>query len=669
MGRNKNSYNSSLIAMMSYLDNVKHDKNKTFTNERLAQLTAADVARYFNFRVFNTPEPGPDDRPCYRSTTVAYWKKAISKFMPNRLPQWNPITMSGNPTKSQELADLLARIKKAEVRKQGVESQACRALTENEFRQALRILRQDPQYGPLVSYGVVAFSIFQSHMIGRVDCISQWKAESFEKHTIYPDIAARARLPWSKNVRQEGDAPWQLIIGSRDPQLCVLIALAIWLEFYLSNYKGLSPYVFALNADYRIPEGGDKINDFVQRKMRDVYRRDDFQPDDDRQKLGTHSVRKYANTRARRLGARPDEADYRGRWKNDRRVSTVCYTEELPWVDAKVASYLCIGGACSYRIKQQSEITDDWICEHVTPSIATSASYGRVLATLLGKALLWVTFSDHSEWVPPAIRIRIKEAYEGVLGTEVADNPVEKHMLVLTGEEEMVTITEVSATATPTHDVAETAGPGNNIGQLVQGQQTLGTGHLDTFANRQLLQAMMSQMNNLQASMASLTEEMREAREVNRLAMEGHFRIVNQNLRWIQRHPLRLMQRAANQHHGEQQLRNGGAVRPILRAELSPTPKTLYDLWEEWTKGIGGRKPACQFTPQERGKKEVKHKFCRRKIVWARISLLVNAGYSAQVACDKIYDAYGQSTTVTQIINRMKEDKAQGRVPESLQVN
>jgi hypothetical protein len=70
--------------------------------------------------------------------------------------------------------------------------------------------------------------------------------------------------------------------------------------------------------------------------------------------------------------------------------------------------------------------------------------------------------------------------------------------------------------------------------------------------------------------------------------------------------------------------------------------------------GIGGRKPARQFTTHERG--QVKFKYCRRKVVWDSIDRMVRAGFTAQVAVDKIYEAYGQ-ITVTQIINhRMRGD-------------
>jgi len=45
-------------------------------------------------------------------------------------------------------------------------------------------------------------------------------------------------------------------------------------------------------------------------------------------------------------------------------------------------------------------------------------------------------------------------------------------------------------------------------------------------------------------------------------------------------------------------------------ASLSPLPRTLHALWHEFEFGIGGRKPARDFTASERGGKN-KHSFYR----------------------------------------------------------
>lgn len=99
---------------------------------------------------------------------------------------------------------------------------------------------------------------------------------------------------------------------------------------------------------------------------------------------------------------------------------------------------------------------------------------------------------------------------------------------------------------------------------------------------------------------------------------------------------------------------------------LSPHPRNLSLLWQEYEHGIGGRKAARLFSREERGR--VKHKFCRRNVVWSCIAELVRAGLTSQVACDRIYQVYGQRASVTQIIGRMKRDKQNGSLPDFLQV-
>ena len=99
--------------------------------------------------------------------------------------------------------------------------------------------------------------------------------------------------------------------------------------------------------------------------------------------------------------------------------------------------------------------------------------------------------------------------------------------------------------------------------------------------------------------------------------------------------------------------------RPAL-AQLSPLPRNLHALWQEYTDGVGGRKAARLFTAQERGQN--KYKYHRRKVVWEVISRLVRGGRTAQTSIDMVYNVYGYGS-VTSIINRMRRDRANGGHP------
>ncbi len=85
-------------------------------------------------KAFGVPDPPSDANPTFaRSNLLAYWKKAISFFMPDRLVVWVSGRYEGNPTWSIEVNSLVKRIKKKDVRKQGVLSKAKRPLTEDKF--------------------------------------------------------------------------------------------------------------------------------------------------------------------------------------------------------------------------------------------------------------------------------------------------------------------------------------------------------------------------------------------------------------------------------------------------------------------------------------------------------------------------------------------------------
>jgi hypothetical protein len=104
----------------------------------------------------------------------------------------------------------------------------------------------------------------------------------------------------------------------------------------------------------------------------------------------------------------------------------------------------------------------------------------------------------------------------------------------------------------------------------------------------------------------------------------------------------------------------GGTARRNPASTLSNLPADLYVLWQEYQHGIGHRKAAKDFTRHERGARDVKHLYTRRKVVWDQISELVRAGDTALVAIDRIYAVYGRRTSVTDITKQLKADRKNG---------
>ena len=95
-----------------------------------------------------------------------------------------------------------------------------------------------------------------------------------------------------------------------------------------------------------------------------------------------------------------------------------------------------------------------------------------------------------------------------------------------------------------------------------------------------------------------------------------------------------------------------------MPAKLYKSPKSLHDLWHEFQFGLNGSKPAREFTLKERGKN--KSLYCRRKVFWDTVSLLVRAGFTSKIAINKVYQVYGRSTSVTIILVMMVRDRKTG---------
>ena len=80
-------------------------------------------------------------------------------------------------------------------------------------------------------------------------------------------------------------------------------------------------------------------------------------------------------------------------------------------------------------------------------------------------------------------------------------------------------------------------------------------------------------------------------------------------------------------------------------AELCPDLHTLHDLWDEHKFGVGGHKPASQFTGQEHGGHGVnkkKQRCCCRKGTWKLMERLICEGDTVDSAVAKIKVACGQ---------------------------
>ena len=107
------AYSTCLIEIMSFVDGVQYPKTSTFSRDQLAAITAEQVAAFLNKKAFGTPVPGPDDRPhVMRASSLAFFKKAVSQFMPLRSMPWDDINLRRNPTCFTAVNVVISKVKK-----------------------------------------------------------------------------------------------------------------------------------------------------------------------------------------------------------------------------------------------------------------------------------------------------------------------------------------------------------------------------------------------------------------------------------------------------------------------------------------------------------------------------------------------------------------------------
>ena len=119
------------------------------------------------------------------------------------------------------------------------------------------------------------------------------------------------------------------------------------------------------------------------------------------------------------------------------------------------------------------------------------------------------------------------------------------------------------------------------------------------------------------------------------------------------------------------------AVQPVIRlaahdsppassgrchVRLPKCPLDLFEPWNEYEFGRGGIKPAKHFTRAERGAN--KSAYCRHKILWDVVIKMVRRGHTSDGAIDTIYSVFGRSLSVTQLLVRMRTDRARGGHPD-----
>ena len=120
--------------------------------------------------MYGRDDPGVDNNPTEgRVSSLVYYKKALSYFMLSKLLKWTVIagSASDNPSKSQEVNDLIGVVIKKEKRGICVKPSVGRLLTKSEFFWTLNLMEGHETLINRLSF--LAMIKFQFHIIGRND--------------------------------------------------------------------------------------------------------------------------------------------------------------------------------------------------------------------------------------------------------------------------------------------------------------------------------------------------------------------------------------------------------------------------------------------------------------------------------------------------------------------
>lgn len=87
-----------------------YPKDHEFSEDEITAITPRDVVKFMNVKAFGKPDPGPTAKLAGAGySSLEFVKKAISFYMPNK-EHWDFESNHGNPTRSQLVKDLLARV-------------------------------------------------------------------------------------------------------------------------------------------------------------------------------------------------------------------------------------------------------------------------------------------------------------------------------------------------------------------------------------------------------------------------------------------------------------------------------------------------------------------------------------------------------------------------------
>ncbi|KAG9411162.1 hypothetical protein AC1031_016810 [Aphanomyces cochlioides] len=392
----------------------------------------------------------------------------------------------------------------------------------------------------------------------------------------------------------------------------------------LAVYIECTPAVANSEFVYGNPKDGDRV---VRRALQLAMENVSFSKIKSGN-MGTHSLRKGAATFGSRSGLNKDYVNRRGRWRTRKAMVDTYIDNTQPYPDACAAVVLAgPNGPCRYVLKHGlSLLTREIIVNEVAPT--SNRVFGEAVAETLGCVLLWAALESKeiysSALLPTALQERTIQAYVHAGGNREV-NPIVREQFHVVGDDSVMYLITLSEIPIDSHANVNKAGA-----------STTSTSQHD----RRQFAALHSEIFSLKRYMTDILNEVQRARHDTQRDLDRFSAILHRHtMRPVATVSMRLSQ------DDEQCETTSTARKASAPVQLSKRPKDLFDLWHEYEFGCGGRKPAKNFTAAERGAN--KFAFSRQKVFWDTVAGLVRAGYTSDVAIDKVYNAYGRQLSTS----------------------
>jgi hypothetical protein len=116
----KPEYYKYLLEFKSYKGGCHYGRDSSFTNRQLLEITPTQIECWMKLKVFGTPNPGCDAEPTLgRSSSLEFYKKALSYYMPDKIHNWSVRDQKGNPTRSEQINALIKKVKNWKYERKG----------------------------------------------------------------------------------------------------------------------------------------------------------------------------------------------------------------------------------------------------------------------------------------------------------------------------------------------------------------------------------------------------------------------------------------------------------------------------------------------------------------------------------------------------------------------